>query len=122
LYDQMLECIRSLPGVQDATLSGLAPISDWQNASDTSVEGNKPEAGLDMSTKWDAVGPEFFQTMGMRLLLGRTNGAGDTATSPKIAVVNEAMRGILRQRQPDRAPVSSSTKLPSPRTSSPSSA
>jgi predicted permease len=91
LYNQMLGRIRALPGVRDATLSGLAPISDWQNASDISIEGYKPEAGLDMNLKWDAVGPEFFETLGIRLLLGRAIGAGDTVTSAKVAVVNEAM-------------------------------
>jgi predicted permease len=90
-YDRMLERIRALPGVRAATFSALAPISGWQNASDISIEGYKPEAGLDMNLKWNAVGPEFFDTFGMRLLLGRAIAAGDTVTSPKVAVVNEAM-------------------------------
>jgi predicted permease len=35
------------------------------------------------------VGPNFFETLGIPLLLGRTIGEGDTSGTPKVGVVNE---------------------------------
>src|SRR6059036_3587695 len=40
--------------------------------------------------KWlNRVGPKFFETMEIPLVLGRGIGEGDTETAPKVAVVNE---------------------------------
>jgi MacB-like periplasmic core domain len=42
-----------------------------------------------MGADWNSVGPSFFETMEIRLLLGRGIEWRDTANSPKVAVVNE---------------------------------
>jgi predicted permease len=46
--------------------------------------------GRDSPILLNAVGPGFFETMGMRVLAGRPLGEEDTAGSPVTAVVNEA--------------------------------
>jgi len=42
-----------------------------------------------VGTYVNSVGPNFFETMGIPLLLGRTIGEGDTEGTPKVGVVNE---------------------------------
>jgi predicted permease len=37
----------------------------------------------------NSLGPKFFETMGIPLILGRSIGEGDTAATPKVAVVNQ---------------------------------
>ena len=91
LYGQLLERVQALPGVQSATLSRLALISGWQSEGIISVEGYQPTTNDEKYAQWNDVGPRFLETMGIRLLLGRGIEARDTATSPKAAVVNEAM-------------------------------
>ena len=38
---------------------------------------------------WLRIGPDYFSTIGTRVLRGRTIGEQDTPTSPRVAVVNE---------------------------------
>ena len=40
-------------------------------------------------SSWLRVGPDYFATIGTRLLRGRTIGEQDTPTSTRVAVVNE---------------------------------
>src|SRR5262249_4965881 len=41
-------------------------------------------------SRMDAVGPHYFSTVGIPLLLGRETGLQDTAASPRVCVINEA--------------------------------
>jgi predicted permease len=52
-----------------------------------------------MDADWNNVRPSFFETMGIRLLLGRGVEWRDTASSPKVAVVNEAFANHLLDGQ-----------------------
>jgi len=89
LYTQLLDRIQALPGVRAATLIQNAPFSGWSNKnSSVSVEGsaqNPSKSGM----YWQGVGPDFFSTMGIPIVLGRGIQRTDTAASPKVAVVDE---------------------------------
>lgn len=91
LYGRLLERIQALPGVRSGTLSGHTLISGRRNNWPISIEGYTPVPGQNMRVWWNKVGPEFFETMGIRVLLGRGIEWRDTERSPKVAVVNEAM-------------------------------
>ena len=89
LYSQLLDRIQALPGVRSATLIQSAPFSGWSNKnSSVSVEGSAPQQG-DSELYWQAVGPDFFGTMGIPIVLGRGVLRTDTAASPKVAVIDE---------------------------------
>jgi predicted permease len=89
LYTQLLDRIQALPGVRAATLIQNAPFSGWSSKnSSVSVEGsaqNPSKSGM----YWQGVGPDFFSTMGIPIVLGRGIQRTDTAASPKVAVVDE---------------------------------
>jgi predicted permease len=91
LCDNIRERLQAVPGVQAVTFSELALLTGWMNNGPIAIEGYQTKPGQEMGVEWDAVGPGFFETMGIRLLLGRSIGRRDTSNSPKIAVVNEAM-------------------------------
>ncbi len=100
-YRQLLERFQALPGVKSATLSEVALISGTQNAWVIALEGQKPANGHSLGAQFNDVGPAFFKTLGMRLLLGRGVEWRDTTSSPKVAVVNEAFaRHFLGGRDP----------------------
>ena len=44
-----------------------------------------------LDADWNVVTPDYFATMGLRLVRGRDFSATDTATAPLVAIVNEAM-------------------------------
>jgi predicted permease len=89
-YGGLLERLQTLPGAMSATMSINTLLSNSQSHCPISVEGRKPVPGEDSGVDWNNVGPSFFETMGIRLLLGRGIERRDTTNSPKVAVVNEA--------------------------------
>jgi macrolide transport system ATP-binding/permease protein len=89
LYRDITERISQLPGVQSATLAHFSPISGYSSSGDFSIQGYHPPAGKDLRV-WDLpVGPHFFSTLKIPLLLGRTIDVRDTAGAAPVAVVNQ---------------------------------
>ena len=89
-YGRLLQRLQALPGATNATMSTVALVSGSQSHWPVSIEGLKADPAKDMGADWNNVGPSFFETMGIRLLLGRGVEWRDTSNSPKVAVVNEA--------------------------------
>jgi predicted permease len=88
LYSQLLDRIQSLPGVRAATLIENAPFSGWSNGDLASIEG-AAKGSSNSSIRWQHVGPDFFRTVGIPIILGRGIQRTDTASSPQVAVVDE---------------------------------
>jgi predicted permease len=91
LYDEILRRVRALPGVEGASLSFHALLSGWCETRLIAVEGGQSKPGQNPQPLFNRVGPNFFKTMRIRLLLGRDIGEQDTADSPPVVVVNESL-------------------------------
>jgi predicted permease len=91
LYQTMLARVDALPGVRSASVSGGEPMgfSSWN--SPIFFEGTTIRSNDDQSTLLDGVGPRYFETLGMPMVRGRAIAAGDSATSPRVVVVNQAL-------------------------------
>jgi putative ABC transport system permease protein len=96
LYERMLERIRALPDVENAAAVEDLPITDGNSMWSMLVDGapyttvaNAPAA---MPQK---VTPGYFETMGVRVLRGRTFTDADRIDAPLVAVVNETMEKKL---------------------------
>lgn len=95
-----LEAISELPGVQSAAYANSLPLNIDQSST-VVYPDDRPD--LQRSEVFRAVkyqvSPEFFRTLGIRLLQGRDVDWRDSSTSRRVAVVNEAFaRQILRAR------------------------
>jgi predicted permease len=91
LYGEMQRRIEAIPGVRSATLSRHALINDGRGGSDVYVQGYVPKPGErdEISNVYTHyVGPRFFETFRISLLLGRTIGDADIEGAPRIALVN----------------------------------
>jgi len=93
LYDELLERVRALPGVDGATLSEnrllRGAVIQHQVYPDGSQE---PASGGDrLFHRTDAVVPGFFDTVGIELLQGRDFDASDLPDGPRVAVINQTM-------------------------------
>ncbi len=94
-YEELQGRLKAIPGVRSVSQS-MHPllegeISVWGLVLDDYVP--PPRAGRNdnaIDVHVNKVGPDFFATMGIPLLLGRTIQPEDTATSPMIGVANEA--------------------------------
>jgi putative ABC transport system permease protein len=82
------ERVAAIPGVRSASFAAIPLLarSGWGSGItlDTGVHDDRP--GPDRN----AVGPRYFTTVGMTVLEGREFTDTDVATSPKVAVVNQA--------------------------------
>ncbi len=88
LYQQLEQRLPQIPGVISASYSNYSPMRGENWGFDFHIEGRSPNERDDASL--DCVGPYYFQTIGTRLLRGRTIGDQDTPSSPHVAVVNQA--------------------------------
>ena len=88
LYSQLLDRMQSLPGVKAATLMEYAPFNGWSNNNSVYVEGGVKKLDNPL-VRSQHVGPDFFRTMGIPIILGRGILRSDTAASPIVAVVDE---------------------------------
>jgi predicted permease len=87
-YAQLLERVKTLPGVQSASMANH-PLLGGASIDGVSIEGYQPQPGQDMSTTGKQVEPGFFDTMGIPLLLGRDFASSDGPSAPKVAIINE---------------------------------
>jgi predicted permease len=88
LYQQIEQRVSALPGVRAAAISFFTfDEGEWTDP--VSVIGRTPTPEDDMAATHNVVGPSYFATMGIPLLLGRAFGPQDTGASPKVAVINE---------------------------------
>ncbi|HJZ95168.1 MAG TPA: ABC transporter permease [Candidatus Solibacter sp.] len=92
-YSQLASRVNSLPGVASAALAtGLPPARDI-NANDTQIEGLVPVPGgpINNIDYWNSVTPNYFTTVGAKLIEGRFLNDNDGANAPLVVVVNQAL-------------------------------
>jgi predicted permease len=84
------ESLAAIPGVNGVseTLVGLLAGNSWGN--DVEVDGWKSGPDVDSNSRFNAVGADYFKTLGVPVLSGREFTASDRVGTPKVAVVNEA--------------------------------
>src|SRR5579864_5761460 len=91
-YQQVLERVRALPGMQSAALGRNLPMSGADPSMAISIEGTPPPPSqIPIVTRFRAIGPEYFSGLQIPLLSGRELNDHDTAASPKVAIVSQSL-------------------------------
>jgi predicted permease len=90
LWLDLTDRLRHVPGIQGVTYSENGLFSGSESADEVDVEGFKATKQDEKFSRFDAVGPQYFSTVGIPLILGREFGLQDTAASPHVCVINEA--------------------------------
>ncbi|MGH9728163.1 MAG: ABC transporter permease [Candidatus Acidiferrales bacterium] len=85
-YAQLLQGIQALPGVEAATVMENPPLGGWHSGSRITLEGAAGTHGTEI--RWNSVGPDFFSTMRIPVILGRGIERTDALSSPAVAVVD----------------------------------
>ena len=89
-FKQLEEKLASLPGVRSVAASNIGIIGDGHSGGAFQVVG-RPKGTDPARVQTIGVGTDFFQTLGIPILQGRAFNRHDTATSPKVAVVNRTL-------------------------------
>jgi putative ABC transport system permease protein len=104
---QMLSVLGSVPGVSSVATATGSPLRGPSDGMPFTLVGGPSYADPSQrpGTGFESVSPEYFRTFGVELVGGRSFNNQDTATSVKVAMVNEEfarryLKGLdpLRQR------------------------
>lgn len=95
-YSELMERLRALPGVREASMASAIPLMGGEMMVDLGVtpEGADPATGQ-QGMRHALVGTGFFRTVGIELLEGRDFESRDTAASLGVVVLNEAGARLL---------------------------
>ncbi len=102
LHRRIEQAFATIPGVKSVSPSEVAYIADDSDRTDFIIEGESVKNDMSQAEYNNVVGTRFFETMGIPILAGRGFDANDTATSPKVAVINQT---LARQRFGKQNPI-----------------
>jgi putative ABC transport system permease protein len=103
-YEQLLERVRTLPGVKSAAAGTLLPLGAGQGwGKFLSIEGRAADSMDKVPLiRFALVSPDYFQTLGIALRQGRPFTADDKGNSQQVAIINET---LARQFFPNENPI-----------------
>jgi predicted permease len=89
-WERVLERVRRLPGVDEASLSVLTPLSGRDTGKLVTAPGLRAGGKSDRVIHVNHVSEDYFATFGIPLLEGRRFTVRDSANAPRVAIINEA--------------------------------
>jgi putative ABC transport system permease protein len=96
-YQQVLEHLQTLPGVKAVGAVSRLPLAGGNSSRSFSVPGNANTYSADIRVST----PDYFRTMGIPLLKGRSFSESDVGNSLNVAVINEALaRAVFPGQDP----------------------
>ncbi|HEV2666958.1 MAG TPA: ABC transporter permease, partial [Blastocatellia bacterium] len=98
-YEQLLARVQALPGVEAASIGSSAPLLGHSSNTLMEIEGRTANklAGIG----FNSVSPDYFKTLGIRLIKGRVFTAQDRIGAPRVAVINQAAaESVFRGEEP----------------------
>jgi macrolide transport system ATP-binding/permease protein len=91
-YRQLTDRLRESSGVQSVALSSTIPFNNNQRFRHVIVDGYQPRPGEENPQAFaTSVDENYFPLMETPILRGRSFDSHDTATSPRVAIINETL-------------------------------
>ena len=91
-YKNLLQRVRTLPGVVSASTANATPMGYYNNFDSLTVEGYQPPPGQPgPASLYNTISTDYFQTMGIPMLHGRTFTEADDENAQYVAIVSETM-------------------------------
>jgi putative ABC transport system permease protein len=86
----LLDSVRALPGVSSDGAAMVAPLEGFAMSSAVEIEGRPVTLGEGLSAFVNVVSPAYFHTLEIPILRGRTFTERDSATGPRVAILNQS--------------------------------
>jgi len=87
----LLDKVRALSGVQNAAVSSNGPLMGGWQTGFWREENPRPQPSDMLNSDLEVVGGDYFSTLKVPLLRGRTFNERDTKDSPRVVVIDQAM-------------------------------
>jgi predicted permease len=102
-YRQLEERLRAIPGIQHVAISNSMPVWGFNSSGGVFIEGQPdPEPGKLPEVSFEAVSSGYFDTLGLRLIAGRTFEPTDVLGNTEVVIVNDTM---ARRFWPNESPL-----------------
>jgi predicted permease len=89
MYIELQDRLTHIPGVQRAALAQYTPLQDNWGEMVIRPGQAMPNMTDQVGSSWDHVGPGYLEALGQQIVRGRSISGQDTATTEKVAVVDE---------------------------------
>ena len=91
-YNRYVQRVTALPGIESAAVVSIMPLGASVSTQELLLEGQELAPDENPPTvDFNVASPEYFATMGIPIVRGRTFSILDTETAPAVAIVSEAM-------------------------------
>jgi putative ABC transport system permease protein len=91
-YSELVQRVKTLPGVQSAAVVNYVPLGGSNSSDAFLIEGTpEPPPGQENDGRYRVCTPDYFQTMGISILKGRSFTDQDNAKSKPVIIVNETL-------------------------------
>ncbi len=107
IFDEILNRLRAGPGIHDASLAVVSPLSGGMITLGIDVPGHIKQSS-DRQTNFNMVTPDYFKTLNQTLLEGRDFNQHDRKNAPRVAIVNEL---FAAQYMPGQDPIGRHLKV-----------
>src|SRR5208337_2764349 len=105
---QVVEKVKALPGVRNASLADWVPLGFGSSSDDFIPEGYVAGPHEAIQAGIAHVSPGYFATMGIPILRGRDFAPQDSADSQTVVIINEA---LAQRYWPHRDPIGKRMKI-----------
>jgi predicted permease len=102
-YRALQERLKRIPGVEGVALAMYTPFTNNWDAMVARQGQGKIDVNGDNASSWDRVSAGYLELMGQRILRGRSISEQDTASTPNVAVVDEAF--VKKFFKPEEEPI-----------------
>jgi len=101
-FRQLLQRVKTLPGVQWASVSRGLPVEGWDGWGFVTEDNPSPPPNQTPDANYQVIAPDYFRVMGVPLREGRFFTNEDTAQSAPEVIVNEE---LARKQWPGQNPI-----------------
>jgi len=101
-FTALLERVKTLPGVQWASVSRGLPVEGWSGWGFVTEDNPSPPPNEEPDANYQVIGPDYFRVMGIPLREGRFYTGLDTQQSTRVVIVNEE---LARKQWPGQDPI-----------------
>jgi predicted permease len=102
LHQRLEQALSAVPGVEAVTVMDMPYLSGSMMTMSFMTEEESVDLSKAKSERNETVGNQFFSTLGIPMIEGRSFGPQDTASSQNVAVINQS---LARTRFPHGNPV-----------------
>src|ERR1700736_4539782 len=91
-HPQLLDRVRTIPGVESATLNRVIPFSfKVYSSAPLEIDGYQPPPNEQPTSEYNEVAEDYFVTIGIPIVSGREFARTDDENAPPVAIINETM-------------------------------